>query len=51
LARIGFDEKKEPVGKFLRVRPAESLKDGGKLPRIVSHASDDVVDFGVEAMA
>jgi hypothetical protein len=48
---IGFDEKKERVGKFVRTRPAESLKDGGELPRIVSHASDDAVNFGAEATA
>jgi hypothetical protein len=48
---IGLDEKKERVGKFLRARPAESLKDAGELPRIVSHASDDAVDFGAEATA
>jgi len=48
---IGRDEKKERVGKFLRARPAESLKDGGELPRIVSHAADDAVDFGAEATA
>jgi len=48
---IGLDEKKERVGKFVRARPAESLKDGGELPRIVSHAWDDAVDFGAEATA
>jgi hypothetical protein len=31
--------------------PTESLKDGGELPRIVSHASNDAVDFGAEATA
>jgi hypothetical protein len=48
---IGLDEKKERVGKFLRARPAESLKDAGELPRIVSYASDDAIDFGAEATA
>ena len=48
---IGLDEKKERVGKFLRERPADTLKDGGELPRIVNHASDDAVDFGAEATA
>ena len=48
---IGLDEKKERIGKFLRARPAESLKNGGKLPQIVSQASDDAVDFGAEATA
>jgi hypothetical protein len=45
------DKEKERVGKFLRARPTESLKDGGELARIVSHASNDAVDFGAEATA
>ena len=48
---IGLDEEKERVGKFLRARPAESLKDARELPRIVSHASNDAIDFGPEATA
>ena len=48
---IELNEEKERVGEFLRARPTESLKDGGELPRIVSHASDDAVDFGTEATA
>ena len=48
---IGLNEEKERVGKFLRARPTESLKDCGELPRIVSHASNDAVDFGAEATA
>jgi hypothetical protein len=48
---IGLNEEKERVGKFLRARPTESRKDGGELPRIVSHASNDAVDFGAEATA
>ena len=53
--RLGEDRaqrrKKQRVGKFLRARPTERLKDGKELPRIVSHASDDAVDFGAEATA
>jgi hypothetical protein len=48
---IGFNEEKERVGKLLRARSTESLKDGGELPRIVSHAPNDAVDFGAEATA
>jgi len=48
---VGFNEEKERVGKFLRARSTESLKDGGELPRIASHASNDAVDFGAEATA
>jgi hypothetical protein len=48
---IELNEEKERVGEFLRARPTESLKDGGELPRIFSHASNDVVDFGAEATA
>ena len=49
--RIGLDEEKECVGKFLRARPPESLKDDGKLPGIVGHALHDTVDFGAKAVA
>jgi hypothetical protein len=49
--RIGLDEKKERVGKFLRTRPPESLKDDGKLPGIVGHALHDTVDFAAKAVA
>jgi hypothetical protein len=49
--RIGLDEKKERVGKFLRTRPPESLKDDGKLPGIVGHALHDTGDFAVKAVA
>jgi hypothetical protein len=49
--RIGLDEKKERVGKFLRTRPPESLKDDGKLPGIVGHALHDTVDFTAKAIA
>ena len=48
---IGLDEKKERVGKFLRARPPESLKDDGKLPGIVGHALHDAADFGAKAAA
>jgi hypothetical protein len=48
---IGFNEEKERVGKFLCACPTDSLKDGKELPRIVSHASNDAVDFGAEATA
>jgi hypothetical protein len=48
---VGFNEEKERVGKFLRARSTESLKDGGELPRIISHTSNDAVDFGAEATA
>jgi hypothetical protein len=48
---IGLDEKKERVGKFLRARPPESLKDDGKLPGIVGHALHDTVDSGAKAVA
>jgi hypothetical protein len=48
---IGPNEEKERVGKFLRARPMESLKDNGELPRIVSLASNDAIDFGPEATA
>jgi hypothetical protein len=48
---IGFNEEKERVGKYLRVRSTECLKDGGELPRIASHASKDAFDFGAEATA
>ncbi len=48
---IGLDEEKERVGEFLRARPTESLKDGGELPRIISHAPNDAVDFSAEATA
>ena len=48
---IGLDEKKERVGKFLRARPPKSLKDDGKLPRIVGHAVNHAVDFGAKAAA
>jgi hypothetical protein len=48
---IGFNKEKERVGKFLRARSMESLKDDGELPRIASHASNDAVDFGAEATA
>jgi hypothetical protein len=44
---IELNEEKERVGKFLRARPTESLKDGGELPRILN----DAVDFGAEATA
>jgi hypothetical protein len=46
---IGLDEKKERIGKFLRSRPPESLKDDGKLSGIVGHALNDAVDFGAKA--
>ena len=48
---IGLDEEKERVGEILRARPTESLKDGGELPRIISHAPNDAVDFSAEATA
>jgi hypothetical protein len=48
---IGLNEEKERVGKFLCARPTVSLKDGGELPRIISHASNDAIDFGAEATA
>jgi hypothetical protein len=48
---IGFNEEKERVGKYLRARSTETLKDGGELPRIASYASNDAVDFGAEATA
>ena len=48
---IGFDEEKERVGKLLSARSTESLKDGEELPRICSHAPNDVVYFGAEATA
>jgi hypothetical protein len=47
----GLNQEKERVGKFLRARPTESLKDGGELPRIVSHAPNYAIDFGTEATA
>jgi hypothetical protein len=46
---IGLDEKKERVGKFLRARPPDSLKDDGKLPGIAGHALNHAVDFGAKA--
>jgi Arc/MetJ family transcription regulator len=49
--RLGLDEKKECVGKFLRARTAESFKDHRELPRIVGHAFHHAVDFGAETMA
>ena len=49
--RIGLDEEKERVGKFLRARPPESLKDDGELPGIVGHALHDTVDFGAKGVA
>jgi hypothetical protein len=48
---LRLNEEKERVGKFFRVRPTKSLKDSGELPRIVSHASNDAIDFGPEATA
>ena len=48
---IGLNEEKERVGKFLRTRPPESLKDDGKLPGIVGHALHDTVDFAAKAVA
>jgi hypothetical protein len=48
---IGLNEEKERIGKFLRARPTESLKDGGELSRIISDASNDAVNFGAEATA
>jgi hypothetical protein len=48
---IGFDEKKERVGKFLRAGPPKSFKDHAKLPGIVGHALDDAVDFRAKATA
>ena len=48
---ISFNEKKERVGKFFRASSTESLKNGGELSRMASHASNDAVDFGAEATA
>ena len=48
---IGPDQKKERMGKFLRARSPESLKDDGKLSGIVGHALHDAVDFGAKAIA
>jgi hypothetical protein len=43
--------KKERIGKFLRARSPESLKDDGKLPGIVGHALYDAVDCSAKAAA
>ena len=48
---VGLDQKKERIGKFLRARRPESLKDDGKLPGIVGHALHDTVDFGAKGVA
>jgi hypothetical protein len=48
---IGFNEKKERVGKFLRSLAPQSLEDNGKLSRIVGHALDGAVNFGAKATA
>jgi hypothetical protein len=48
---VGLDQKKERIGKFLRARRPESLKDDGKLPGIVGPALHDTVDFGAKAVA
>jgi hypothetical protein len=39
---IGLNEEKKCVGKFLRLRPTKSLKDGRELPRIVSHVPSNI---------
>lgn len=48
---MGLHKKKERVGKFLRARSPESLKDDGILPGIVGHALHDAVDFRAKAAA
>ena len=48
---IGFNEKKERVGKFLRSRAPQGLEDNGKLSEIVGHALDGAVNFGAKATA
>ena len=48
---IGFDEKKERVGKFLRSLASQGLEDNGKLSGIVGHALDGAVNFGAKATA
>ena len=46
---VGLDQKKERIGKFLRARPPESLKDDGKLPGIVGQCAARHVRFRRES--
>lgn len=48
---IGFDEKKERVGKFLCAGATDDLEDHGELPRVIGHALHDAVDFSAKAPA
>jgi hypothetical protein len=46
---IGFDAKKERVGKHFQARPAHVPQDSGELPRIPRHVLNGAVDFRTKA--